>query len=183
MKRKYSVIILVCLMLCMVGCGNGEEKEYSHMPEIVFLNIISYADVSDGGPQSAITFYDKEGNHYTSDDAYVCSLPFEQLLQEFENGTIADKICYHTSCDPEELLDNYNKLCSLSQDEFEIIHPDLTLDVEANEEYWYGLYYDQDGNLQYLILHERDANQGGDLYADDSRANEIYEWYLSTFQK
>ena len=106
---------------------------------MVQYNKITYAEISAGEPQTAITFYDKEGNHYTSDDEYVCSLTFEQLSQEFVNGTIDDKISYHTGCNPEELLDNYNKLCSLSRDEFEIIHPDCALDVKANEEYWYGL--------------------------------------------
>ena len=57
-------------------------------------------------------------------------------------------------------LEGIKKFCSFSQAEFEIIHPDYTLDVEANEEYWYGLYYDQNGNLQYLILHEKDENEG-----------------------
>ena len=110
MSNFFKLGILFSFILCLFGCGNSAKDTYSQMPEIVLLNTITYAEVSAGEPQSAITFYDKEGNHYTSDDEYVCSLTFERLAQEFLNGTIDDKISYHTSCDPEEILDNYNKL-------------------------------------------------------------------------
>ena len=200
MSKKCIFIILASALVCMIGCGTnknnadqkkngseellqvGEAKGASSLPDIVFLNTVDYAETtSEGEPQSAITFYDKSGNHYVSTDEYVCSLHFEQLVREYAQGKLADKISFHTSCDTEGLEGNYNKLCELSEDEFEIVQPMEGPDVVANYEAWYGLYYDKDGKIQSIMLHERDGH--GDHYADDERANEIYEWYNSTFQK
>lgn len=202
MIKKSIVFILACTLICLIGCRdkdnddrpNGSEsgstglnvgreaEEASQLPEIVFMNTIRYVEAySSEGPKSAMTFYDKNGNHYVSTDEYVCSLLFEQLVREYAEGKLSDKISFHTSCDVEELLENYNKLCQLVGDGFEIVHPEMGPDVLANHEIWYGLYYDQEGNIQFVEIHER--NEHGDHYADDERVNEIYEWYLSTFKK
>ena len=193
---------MACISVCIIGCGNKQDSEFpdgdgneivltnkareeetaSQIPDIVFLNTVMYVKSTDEDvTQSAITFYDKNGNHYTCTDAYVCSLRFDQLVQEYTEGKLADKISYHTSCDVRELKENYYRLCKLSEVEVEIIYPEMGPDVLANDEAWYGLYYDQDGNLQSLLIHERNAH--GDHYASDERANEIYEWYLGTFEK
>ena len=199
MSKKNVLIILICILTCMVGCGKKyegnsqndgssenahltiEKEENSQLPDIVFMNTIMYAETSnDDEPESGITFYDKNGNHYISTDEYVCSLDFEQLVQEYAEGKLSEKICYHTTCEIEELVKNYDKLCKLSEDGFEIVRPESGPDVLANYEVWYGLCYDQDGNLQVIKIHERDGH--GDHYADDEQVNEIYEWYLGTFK-
>lgn len=201
MSKKIIFTIFTCILVCMMGCGNKYDggnqndsrsestnsditkavKDVSKLPDIVFINTITYAETSnEEEPQLGITFYDKNGNHYVSTDAYVCSLDFQQLVQEYAAGKLSEKISYHTSCDIEELVENHDKLCKLSEDGVEIVYPESGPDVLANYEVWYGLYYDQSGNIQALKIHEKDGH--GDHYADDEQVNEIYEWYLDTFK-
>lgn len=204
MIKKYIFFVLAVIMLCVAGCGNksenmeqintkniivnssedfatvSESEDVFNLPDIVFINTITYEQTSEEEePKVALTFYDKSGNHYVSTDEYVCSLNFEQLIQEYAKGDISDKISFHTSCDRNELIENYNKLCKLNRDGFEIVHPEFGPEVLANYEVWYGLCYNQSGNVQSVILHER--NEHGEHYADNDQVNEIYEWYIGTF--
>jgi len=180
MLKKGIIIILVCILTGMSGCGNKEE--FSGLPDIVFVYDITYHDrYDDEAPKFTMGFYDKNGNYYTSTDEYVCTLRFEQLVQEYAEGKLSDKINLQTICNTEGLLENYNKLRKLNKDRFGIVYPETVYDVITNTESWYGLYYDKDGNLQSLLLHQRDVL--GEYYASDKRANEIYEWYLGTFEE
>ena len=163
-------------MTFLTSCSKKGEKTI--LPNIVFFNVIDYYGEE---TEQAITFYDNKGNHYASSDAYVCSLELQQLLTEFAEGKLNGKIEYHTSCNIEELMDNYQKLCSLGKAGCHIEYPDYSLDIEADRITWYGIYYDQNGELEVVLLHERNAE--GDHFADDERANEIYRWYLSTFSQ
>lgn len=87
----------------------------------------------------------------------------------------------YNTCDVNELFENYQKLCELSNNkDYEILYPEAVPAVEANEEFWYGFYYDKAGELQALRIHERGA--GGNYEANDERANEIYNWYIGTFR-
>lgn len=198
---KYNVIriiIILCVLpavsMISVGCGydhNGSSSAHvaddpSQMPDIVFFNVINYkASASDGHYESAMTFYDKNGNHYVTDTAYgsyICGLKYEDLISEYAAGNLDDKIAYHTSCDVNELFENYQKFCEVSQNkDYEIMYPEAIPAVEANEEFWYGLYYDEAGELHSLKIHERGA--GGNYEANDERANEIYDWYIGTFNR
>lgn len=187
-KRRIS-IILICIMMGIMGCGNfksnstEEEKVGASacVPDIVFMNTIKFLTHDTENPDSALTFYDREGNHYVSSDQYVCSLSIEQLIKEYSEGKISDKISYHMSCDKDELIENYQKLSKINKDDYKIIYPEVGPDLIANEEKWYGIYYDKDGNIQVLTIHEKDAH--GNSFADDDRINEIYEWYIGTFKK
>ena len=159
-KRRIS-IILICIMMGIMGCGNfkssstEEEKVGASacVPDIVFMNTIKFLTHDTENLDSALTFYDREGNHYVSSDQYVCSLSIEQLIKEYSEGKISDKISYHMSCDKDELIENYQKLSKINKD----------------------------GNIQVLTIHEKDAH--GNSFADDDRINEIYEWYIGTFKK
>ena len=198
---KYDVnriMIILCLLLTVstisVGCGydhDGSSSAHvaddpSQMPDIVFFNMINYKESApDGQYESAMTFYDKNGNHYVTDAAYgsyICGLKYEELISEYASGNLDDKIVFHTSCDVDELFANYQKLCELSQNkDCRILYPEAVPAVEANEEFWYGLYYDKAGELHALKIHERGA--GGNYEANDERANEIYDWYIGTFNR
>lgn len=172
------------------GCGSSESgnsstlatKASSQMPDIVFLDCTDYSETAEAGDiQSAITFYDKNGNHYTSDDPYVCSLYYDELVKEYAAGNLKDKITFHTSCDVSELYENYKKLCEVSTNkDCEIIYPETFPEVLSNRIFWYGFYYDGSGELQVLKIHESGA--GGHYETNDERANEIYNWYIGTFQ-
>ena len=156
------------------------------MPDIVFMNIVDYTEIAqEGEMQHAITFYDKSGNHYVSDDSYgsyICGLQYEELLGQYAAGELDDKIILHTTCDVDELFENYKKLCEVSQNkEYEILYPEAVPAVESIKIKWYGLYYDKSGELHVLEIHEK--QYGMDFEANDERANEIYDWYIGTFQK
>lgn len=189
-RKLFGIILLMTLILC--ACGKEGDNvahtinDPSQMPDIVFFDIINYkASAPDGKYESAITFYDKNGNHYVSDDtygSYICGLKYEELISEYATGNLDDKIIFHTTCDVNELFENYQKLCELSRNkDYGILYPEAVPAVEANEILWYGLYYDKSGELHALKIHERGA--GGDYESNDERANEIYNWYIGTFQK
>lgn len=187
-KNKKNFFIMIILGSMLMGCGNGENtsgftvSEPSQMPDIVFMDIIDYTETAqEGDNQFAITFYDKNGNHYTSNDAYVCGLKYEELVTEYAAGNLKDKITFHTTCDVDELFENYQKLCEVSENkEFEIIYPEAIPTVQANRISWYGIYYDKDGEMQIQKIQESGA--GGRYEANDEQANEIYNWYIGTFQ-
>lgn len=194
MKLVHRKLLAIILPAILVLCACGKEgsnvvhtiNDPSQMPDIVFFNIINYkASAPDGEYESAMTFYDKNGNHYVSDNSYgsyICGLKYEELISEYAAGNLDDKITFHTTCDVNELFENYQKLCELSHNkDYEILYPEAVPAVEANEEFWYGLYYDKAGELHAWKIHERGA--GGDYEANDERANEIYNWYIGTFQK
>lgn len=85
--RRILCVLFISVWLC--ACGKEESNsahtadDPSQMPDIVFLNIIDYkASAPDGEYESAMTFYDKNGNHYVTDAAYgsyICGLKYYTL--------------------------------------------------------------------------------------------------------
>ena len=139
--RKISVILLLCILFCLTGCNRqGDKKEGSYaMPEIVFMNTVDY---NDGKGVSAITFYDRLGNHYISEDEAVCHMSYKELVTEYAAGNLEGKIELHTSCEVQELYANYEKLCeAVAAGDCEIECPEALPDVESNICNWSGLYY------------------------------------------
>ena len=177
----------------LMGCGNSEGDnsakaidDPSQMPEIVFMNINNYTEIAqEGEEQYAMTFYDKYGNHYVSGNSYgdyICGLQYEELINQYAAGELDDKITLHTTCDVNELFESYQKLCEVSKNkEYEILYPESVPAVESIKIKWYGLYYDKNGELNMLEIHAK--QYGWDFEANDERANEIYDWYIGTFQK
>lgn len=194
MKFVHRKLLVIIFPAILVLCACGKEgsnvahtvNDPSQMPDIVFMNICDYTEISEeGDEQYAITFYDKNGNHYVSDDSYgsyICSLKYEELISEYAAGNLDDKITFHTTCDVNELFENYRKLCEVSKNEdYEILYPEAVPAVESIKIKWYGLYYDKKGELHTLQIHEK--RYGEDFESNDERANEIYNWYIGTFQK
>ena len=68
---------------------NLNEVPFILLPDIVFLNAIEYYG---GETEQAITFSDNKGNHYTSSDSYICSLDLQQLIAEYVEEKLDDKI-------------------------------------------------------------------------------------------
>ena len=190
MKTTRRIIIsIVSLMFFLTGCSLVGDKtgartinNPSEMPEIVFLNENDYRDVAeDGGKLCAITFYDKFGNHYISEDPYVCSLPYAELVKEYAAGNLDDKLEYLMSCDVDEIFENYKKLCQLSRSKTLVMdYPEQVTQEESYRRYWYGLYYDKNGEIQKILLHE--YGMGTDYYTNDKRADEIYRSYERGFK-
>ncbi len=184
MKKKILIIFLIIVVLLVIIIGMKRCRgvsDSSQMPDIVFLNIVDYTKVRDD-VDYAMTFYDKNGVHYTTRDPYVLGLSFQELVEEYRAGNLDDKITYHMTCDVDELLENYQKLCKVSGDwRLELVYPEAIPQVEKRETTWYGLYYDMSGNIKSVVLHKKDA--AGDVDTNNKTANEIYDWYIGTFQQ
>ncbi len=205
MKTIFCVIISVLISL-MSGCSNADSEsvmpdsesvmpdvesdmsdvvsesdmfdiEFSDMPDIVFEVCTRYYR-NNNYDMCSLTFVDKNGNFYSSDDSEINSLTNAELIEALRLGD--ERITkLPKSCDTDELLENYKKF----------------LKVTANKEYgmaysmegipaaesdcitWYGLYYDKDGKLVSLPIHK--YRNFTEFNANDDRANEIFEWYSS----
>lgn len=188
-KTRRIFIIMLVVIVFLTGCGLWGDKTGartikvpSEMPEIVFVKITDYSEIADEDEvQWAITFYDKKGNHCTSEDPYVCGLSYAELVEEYAAGNLDDKIEYHMSCDTNEIFENYKKLCQLSESKtLGMDYPEQVTQEETYRRYWYGLYYDKNGEIQTILLHE--YGMGTDYYANDKRADEIYRSYERSFK-
>lgn len=195
MKTIFCVIISV-LILLMSGCSTTVSESdmsnvvsesdtsdivFTDMPDIVFKVRTTYQDehnfdYDDSAEQGrySITFVDKNGNYYNSDNDEIYFLSNEELIEALKSG---DERITKTSasCDVDELRENYKKLLKVANNkDFELVYPKEVPGVEYDHITWYGLYYDKDGNLSSLLIHEHTQVE---IYANDDRANEIYEWY------
>ena len=141
--RRILCVLFITILLCACGKEDGNSArtadDPSQMPDIVFFNIIDYKESApDREYESAMTFYDKNGNHYVTYAAYgsyICDLKYEELISEYVAGNLNDKITFHTSCDVNELFENYRKLYELSKNkDYEILYPEAVPAVEANDE-------------------------------------------------
>ena len=131
--------------------------------------------------EKTITFFDKNGNYYFTDDEYICDLSIEEIVNEYSCGNLDGKICLQANCEINELFKNYQKLCEVSRNEdFEIIPHDFSLGWVKERVEWYGVYYDKEGDAQRLLFHIRDAE--GDRDTNDKRADEIYRSYERGFK-
>lgn len=183
-KLKYIVVITI-IMIILLTVYQVRKKTWppddpSQMPGIVFMFIQWVSPDYDRGN---IGFYDRNGQYYISEDQEVCSMRLEELIRAYEAGELEGRIIRSsTICDADELFENYHKLCEVSKNEaLEIVYPLEVPAVVSDITDWYGIYYDEKGELQMLVIHRKEY----DLYFDtnDKQANEIYEWYEGTFQK
>ncbi len=186
-KLKYIVVITIIMIVLLTMYGNRKKAwpptNPSQMPSIVFIVECDYSQIlpSEQKPY-AMHFYDKNGNYYGTDNWEIYKMSFEELVKAFENGELEDEITRSSqTCNVDELFVNYQKLCEVSKNkELKIVYPEAVPAVEASRICLYGLYYDEEGELQKLMIHE---NAETSFYTNDKQANEIYEWYEGTFQK
>lgn len=175
MKKLFCVFITI-IALALSGCSN--DITVSDMPEIVFMKCTVYNfDNNESFDQGrySLVFLDKNGNYYSSDYKEIFLLSNEELIEKFKSG---DEHITKTSAsrDVGELLENYKKLLKTAANkEYELVYPEVVPAVEADSTTWYGLYYDKNGKLLSLPIHEN--RQLTDIEANDDRANEIYKWY------
>lgn len=196
MKTIFFVIITI-IALVMSGCSNAVSEPdmsdfgsdisnvvyeadtsdivFSDMPDIVFKVCTSY-NRYEHDDSYLLTFIDKNGNYYSSDYSEIFFLSNEELIDTLKSGD--ERITKSSvSRDVDELRENYKKLLKVADNkEYELEYPEYVPAVEYDHITWYGLYYDKDGNLSSLLIHEHRQTE---IYANDDRANEIYEWYSS----
>ena len=184
MKHKISIIVLtaVVMLVILIGiCNYRLVQESSKIPDIVFVEITNFTELGDGRTYE-MTFCDKNGKHYVSKDPFRLGFDFEVLIEDYRNGKLDGQITYDMTCDLDELVENYKKLCKVSRNRnLKINYPESAPAVQSIKTTWYGLYYDAFGNVQYVEIHKYD--RAGSLYTNDENANEIYDWYIGAFHE
>lgn len=151
----------------------------AEMPDIVFKKCIVYNRYENDSDR-LLTFLDKNGNYYSSTDSEIYGLSNEELIEKLKSGD--ERITKSSAtCDVDELRENFDKLLKVAENkEYELVYPEVVPTVEYDHITWYGLYFDKDGNLLSLPIHERMQTE---IEANDDRASEIYEWYKSAAKK
>lgn len=196
MKKIFPAII-TAFTLAMSGCSikavsgsfpdsvndsNDDPVVVSvsaEMPDIVFKKCIVYNRYENDSDR-LLTFLDKNGNYYSSTDSEIYGLSNEELIEKLKSGD--ERITKSSAtCDVDELRENFDKLLKVAENkEYELVYPEVVPAVEYDHMTWYGLYFDKDGNLLSLPIHERMQTE---IEANDDRANEIYKWYASAAKK
>lgn len=175
--RKFFIILLTLVML--TGCGqllDNTSDESVNMPDIVFLERV----YNDNDGFISIAFTDSNGYGYSSVDKEVCSLDFEKLIEEYKSGGLDGRIMKSGSRSPEELRENYEKLCeTVCQNDCDIVYPEMLPDVETESYSWYGLYYDENNELKSQIIHANKCMTS--LNSENDTINEIYKWYTNNY--
>ncbi|MBP3459815.1 MAG: hypothetical protein J6K58_11465 [Lachnospiraceae bacterium] len=200
MKRIISVILISVIMICCVGCesqGNMQDEtgvNTSETPSIVFLVRTNIYDSVQGEYVSVkkfrLGFYDHDGNFWLSDDPDVLDMDNETLIDEYEAGRLTDRIQLSASCDADILAEQYAKMRDI------YLNEQLELKIADSEEVnlesltrsssdllcstWYGFYVDENGDMQYQIIHQRKLEEEFDT--DNDSVNEIYDWLQKALQ-
>ncbi|MDE6017119.1 MAG: hypothetical protein K2H41_15745 [Acetatifactor sp.] len=215
-KRKIIPILLVLVLFCC-SCGmeniageavkseqiveeltvedstieNSATEESEEMPAIVFfLNVELYwykRDEDTNKPLFLISFFDNQGNLYSSRDSYFNEMTYKEIYDEFAGGKLNDYLTLVTTCELDELRENYELLKSVAENEElrlvpdRYIAPDGHPDVEGDANYWWSaFYYNEDGNLTWIEFRTQSNYPYGITYrADDERTDQIYEWLVS----
>lgn len=194
MKRIMSVILMSVILICCVGCGGQDNMQVetgvnaSETPGIVFLVRTNLYDSVQGEYVSVkkfrVGFYDRDGNFWLSDDPDVLDMDNETLIDEYEAGRLTDRIQLSAGCDADIIGEQYTKMRDIYlKEQLEL---ETAASVEVNLESltrsssdllcstWYGFYMDENGTMQYQIIHQKKPE--GDFYTDNDTVNEIYDW-------
>lgn len=174
--KKLCLVLVVILLLC---CGCSARK-YADMPDIVFVCCRYYEYAADENDRRSVTFLDKNGNYYSVDDSGICALPFDELTEKFASDDEGFTLIGQ-KCGADEIEENYRKICDMAGiSKYELKYPDALPTVQADSAGWYGLYYDGSVKLCALPVHRQERMT--DIYANDDRANEVYEWYTNSIK-
>jgi hypothetical protein len=143
------------------------------MPSIVFLCV----NTNEDGDVS-LTFWDKNGDYYSCADNDITTSLFDELIEKFDSGE-GNFIKQEQTCDIEQLQNNYETILEIADNaDYKMVYPDVLPDVEARSVDWYGLYYNNEGKICYLLIHSEERMT--QIYANDERANDIYRWYMDS---
>ncbi len=187
MKRKrkiISIFLILALLCCSCGVENlAEEPE--EMPAIVFSLRVElhywnwYKDIN--SPKYLISFFDNQGNVYSARDPYFNEMKYKEIYDEFAEGKLNDYLTLDTTCELDELRENYELLKSVAENDMLGLVPDGDVmsipDVVEDTYWWSAFYYNENGNLSWIeIRHQSNHPFGIPYRADDERVDQIYEW-------
>ena len=175
MERTLAAFSAIVLLIgCFSGCGRGEEPREIKMPDITFMYTYSF----EGTYQ--LTFCDSVGNCYKAMTDEVCTMGLDSLSEKFASGALDDDIRLVKNCDKAALERAYTKLAKASgAEDRELEYPEALPAVEAPEERWYGLYYDNDDKLRTVTVHANTCMT--EVSTGNEDLNEVYEWFSDTF--
>jgi hypothetical protein len=150
----------------------------TQLPPVIFMKYISYTNASEEDePGSSVSFFANDGSYYVSSDTMLAEMYPNEIVEEFEKGTLSDHITLHTQCEQDELKEKYLQISDIiTSGDFQIIDPAIGPDVEASTVIWYGVYYDENGEFKYRMIHQTDAM--GEHISDNDTLNEVYAWLL-----
>lgn len=182
MKKFCCIVVSLLSLAFMNGCSDKEtENESVKIPDIVFIyNKDIYYEDNDNSETGdyLVTFWDKNGNYYFTDYNTICELPFDKLIEKFNSGDKRIQYISKTLCTREasEIKNQYEKICSVDGN-CKLEYPAEFPAVNADKETWYGLYYNNNGELCSVELHKRMYET--DIFSDNDIINEVYEWIES----
>lgn len=150
----------------------------TQLTPVLFMTYVSYPNsLEEDAPHGSVSFFANDGSRYVSIDSTLVGMYPNKVAEEFEKGTLSDHITLHAKCEKDELKEKYLRVSDLIKSgDFQIIDPTNGPDVEASTVIWYGVYYDENDNLQYRIIHQTDAM--GEHTSDNDTLNEVYAWLL-----
>ncbi len=179
---KKILALLSAVLLC-TGCGNSAKTDPANkdIPAIVFLERCDISEIIDPEeaesrniPVTSLGFFDKSGDYYVSDDPSVNALDNFKLLEEYEKGSLSEKIRFVKSVGADFTAEQYKTLRKVCLKENpEIVFPEVVPSVQADRSSWYGFYLDKSGELQTHIIHsEGNMTQ---FYTNSEKLNEVYQ--------
>lgn len=122
-------------------------------------------------------------------DPDLLDMDNKTLIDEYEAGRLTDRIQLSASCDADILAEQYAKMHNIYlKEQIEIVDPEeenFELFLRSSSliacSTWYGFYADENGDIQYQIIHKREATE--DFYTDNDSVNEIYDWLREVLQE
>lgn len=176
--NRKLVRMLLMLFLAWAVCLLDSHLCYpSRIPDIVFV-CTNYDEVR--REVCEITFMDKYGKCYYSDDPYVCNIYKRDLINAYKAGEIEDKIQFRGSCSRNAVIKRYRKIYRTFKKKgiriFDAALGRLWPNVLTNQYDWLWLYFDESGEVQVSSFHTRKF--GHTYYTTfNVQVNRIYEWY------
>lgn len=174
MKRKLLRILVVLFLAGAVCLLNSHFCYPSRIPDIVFV-CTNYDEVQK--EVCEITFMDKYGKCYYSDDPYVCNIYKRDLINAYKAGEIEDKIQFRGSCSRNVVIRKYRKMYRVvKKKRVSISYPGFLWPCVLTNQYdWLWLYFDGSGEVHYSVFHTKKF--GHDYHSTNNKqVNRIYEW-------
>ena len=133
-KHLRAVLCVSITLLLLSSCtlpynsSSPSEDDYDYststgfnydfqMPTIVFINRIDYSRVYDRENESVMTFFDNCGNYYVTYNQDVVFMPIDELIANYEDGSITDDIELVLKSDADELEKIYHEFFQLTRNE------------------------------------------------------------------
>lgn len=177
---RVSILLLLSVSLCL-----WDHSLYcpAQIPDIVFQCVMYTYRYDEQKTKQyyvcEITFIDRYGKCYYSDDPSVCN-GFdgnnEDFINAYKAGELDGKITLCNSCSGNEVRKRYRKIYKQARKGTIQIIPygGLTMEMSYPHLVWYGLYFDESGEMQSVILHEKRPGYGE--LTNDKQANQTYGW-------